>query len=133
MEYFLEPLTIGQFSIAVFIAIVFLQSGIDKVIDWKGNLSWLKGHFAKSPLAGTVTPMLAVVAIAEIATGLMALCGIYCIVACKDATCIKYAIGLGLLSLLMLLFGQRIAKDYDGAKTIVVYFGVLLISLLLFN
>jgi len=119
MEYFLEPLTIGQFSIAVFIAIVFLQSGIDKVIDWKGNLSWLKGHFAKSPLAGTVTPMLAVVAIAEIATGLMALCGIYCIVACKDATCIKYAIG--------------IAKDYDGAKTIVVYFGVLLISLLLFN
>jgi len=133
MEYFLEPLTIGQFSIAVFIAIVFLQSGIDKVIDWKGNLSWLKGHFAKSPLAGTVTPMLAVVAIAEIATGLMALFGIYCIVACKDATCIKYAIGLGLLSLLMLLFGQRIAKDYDGAKTIVVYFGVLLISLLLFN
>jgi len=133
MEYFLEPQTIGQFTIAVFIAIVFLQSGIDKVIDWKGNLSWLKDHFAKSPLANIVTPMLAVVTIAEIATGLMALCGIYCIVACKDATCIKYAVSLGLLSLLMLLFGQRIAKDYEGAKTITIYFGVLLISLLLFS
>jgi len=132
MDYLLQPLTIGQLSIGVFIAIVFLQSGIDKVIDWKGNLSWLKGHFEKSPLGGVVAPMLGIVTIAEIATGLMAVCGLFCLFACKDATCIKYAIALGLLSLLMLLFGQRIAKEYDGAKTIAIYFGVLLISLLLF-
>jgi lipopolysaccharide export LptBFGC system permease protein LptF len=27
-----------------------------------------------------------------------------------------------LVSLLLLLFGQRLAKDYDGARTIVIYF-----------
>ena len=26
------------------------------------------------------------------------------------------------VTLLLLLFGQRIAKDYDGARTIVIYF-----------
>ncbi len=133
MEHILQPQTIGQFSIAVFIAIVFLQSGIDKVISWKGNLSWLKGHFSKSPLAGVVTPMLAVITIAELVTGLMAIYGLYCLLAFKDATCIKYAVALGLVSLLMLLLGQRIAKDYEGAKTIAIYFGVLLVALLLFN
>jgi hypothetical protein len=34
-----------------FLAILFLQSGIDKVVDRRGNLEWLNGHFAKSPLA----------------------------------------------------------------------------------
>jgi hypothetical protein len=26
------------------------------------------------------------------------------------------------ITLLMLLFGQRLAKDYDGARTVVIYF-----------
>ena len=133
MDYLLEAKTIGLFCIAVFIAIVFLQSGIDKISDWSGNLSWLKGHFAKSPLAGFVTALLTAVTVGELLTGLAAIYGIYCLLVNHDTTCIKYAIGLGLLSLLMLLFGQRIAKDYEGAKTIVIYFGVLLISLLLFG
>jgi len=34
--------------------------------------------------------------------------------------------------LLMLLFGQRVAKDYDGARTIAIYFipAVILVFLL---
>ncbi|MBT8283903.1 MAG: DoxX family protein, partial [Flavobacteriaceae bacterium] len=35
------------------------------------------------------------------------------------------------LSLLMLLLGQRIAKDYEGAKTIVIYFTPVIILLVL--
>lgn len=132
MEFLKSPEVIGQLAIGLFIAIVFLQSGVDKVVDWKGNLSWLQGHFKDSILSGIVSPMLAVVTIAEIITGLFAVCGVVCLVWCKDASCIQYSVALGLLSLLMLIFGQRIAKDYDGAKTIAIYFGVLLVSLLLF-
>ena len=40
-----------QAFISAFLAILFLQSGIDKVVDRRGNLEWLTGHFAKSPLA----------------------------------------------------------------------------------
>jgi len=131
MEFLKDPMAIGQLSIGLFIAIVFLQSGLDKVLDWKGNLSWLKDHFKNTFFAGAVTPMLAIVTIAEIAAGAMAVCGIYCLLFCQDATCIQYAVALSLASLLMLLFGQRVAKDYDGAKTIVIYFGVMLLSLLI--
>ena len=27
----------------VFLIITFLQSGLDKLLDWKGNLTWLSG------------------------------------------------------------------------------------------
>ena len=34
----------------LFLIITFLQSGIDKLTDWKGNLSFIKGHFKNSIL-----------------------------------------------------------------------------------
>src|SRR5204863_5122573 len=46
--------TLLQMLVSLFLAILFLQSGIDKIVDRQGNLDWLKGHFAKSPLAGMV-------------------------------------------------------------------------------
>jgi hypothetical protein len=33
-----------------------------------------------------------------------------------------YGAVVSCITLLMLLFGQRLAKDYDGARTIVIYF-----------
>ena len=50
-------------AVALFIAIVFLQSGLDKALDWKGNLAYLGQLFAKSPLAGSVAPLLGVVTV----------------------------------------------------------------------
>jgi hypothetical protein len=47
-----------QALVSAFLAILFLQSGADKVVDRRGNIEYLKKHFAKSPLAGTVVPML---------------------------------------------------------------------------
>ena len=58
-----------QVLATAFLAILFLQSGIDKVVDRRGNLEWLKGHFAKSPLAGFVPAMVTVITILEIVAG----------------------------------------------------------------
>ena len=33
-----------------FLAITFLQSGLDKIMDWNGNVSWLKSHFSQTIL-----------------------------------------------------------------------------------
>ena len=52
-----------QALVSAFLAILFLQSSIDKIVDRRGNLDYFKKHFAKSPLAGTVTPMLTVITI----------------------------------------------------------------------
>lgn len=104
-----------------FLIIVFLQSGIDKVKDWKGNLSWLVGHFEKSPLKNSVPLLLAIVTVAELAAGFLSLIGLVHLLFFNDSSFAFYGALVSALSLLMLLFGQRIAKDYEGAKTIVIY------------
>src|SRR5260370_881147 len=56
-----------QLLVSAFLAILFLQSGVDKIADRQGNLEWLKGHFSKSPLAGTVPILFAALTIIEVA------------------------------------------------------------------
>jgi len=58
-----------QILVSAFLAILFLQSGIDKVLDRGGNRAYLDQHFAKSPLAGTVGPMFALITILEVSAG----------------------------------------------------------------
>ena len=65
----------AQLLTGVFLAILFLQSGLDKVFDWAGNLGWLQGHFAKSPLKNVVPLLLGTITLVEIAAGALAAAG----------------------------------------------------------
>ena len=116
---------------ALFVAILFIQSGLDKVFDWKGNLGWLTGHFSKTFVAGMVPMMLVTITVMEIATGLLAAAGLVYLIATGQNTIIFYASILGAASLTALFFGQRIAKDYPGAAVLVPYFILLLIMMYL--
>ena len=60
---------ICQILIALFLSIVMIQSGLDKVIDWKGNQSFLVEHFSKTFLSKLVNPLLLSILILEIAAG----------------------------------------------------------------
>lgn len=125
----LTGMDLVRISVCVFHAILFLQSGIDKIVDRKGNVSWLTGHFAKSPLAGLVVPMLSVLTLVELAAG--ALSGVGALMLLFTGSRIVAALGalLASLALLMLFFGQRMAKDYAGAAGLVPYFIVAVLSL----
>jgi len=114
--------------IGLFWAIVFLQSGLDKVFDWKGNLGWLKSHFEKSPLGSLVPLLLGVLTLVEIVAGAISLIGVFMLIAGGHKIWIQQGVVCSMIALLMLIFGQRVAKDYDGAKTIAIYFGVALLS-----
>jgi uncharacterized membrane protein YphA (DoxX/SURF4 family) len=105
-----------------FLVITFLQSGIDKISDWKGNLSWLKGHFKDTPMKDIVPLMLGIVLVAEVVAGILCVIGVYQLTTAGESTMALYGGILSCISLLMLLFGQRMAKDYAGAMTIAVYF-----------
>jgi hypothetical protein len=118
---------------ALLASILFIQSGLDKVFDWKGNLEWLKGHFSKTFLASMVPMMLATITVMELATGLLAAAGIIYFLAAGSAVIIFYAAVLGALSITALFFGQRVAKDYPGAAVLVPYFILLLILMYLTN
>ena len=116
---------------SAFLAILFLQSGIDKVVDRRGNLEWLKGHFAKSPLAGIVPLLVTVITVLEIATGALSALGCVLIILTRDSTVAFYGAVLAAVSILALFFGQRMAKDYAGAAVLVPYFLVTLIAIYL--
>lgn len=116
--------------VLLFLAITFIQSGYDKVIDWKGNVEWLKGHFAQTPLRNQVPQALFAILALEILSGAFAVIGIIEIFVNEGTTFAFLAACLSAITLLLLLLGQRVAKDYDGARTIVIYFipTVLLLS-----
>jgi hypothetical protein len=120
-----------QILASAFLAILFLQSGIDKVIDRRGNLEWLKGHFAKSPLAGFVPAMVTVITILEIAAGGLSALGCAAILFGQGSTLAFYGAVLAAVSIVALFFGQRMAKDYAGAATLVPYFLLTLATIYL--
>jgi hypothetical protein len=104
--------------------ITFLQSGFDKLSDWKNNLNFLTDHFNKTIFKNYVPAILGIVMVVEIISGLLAFIGIFQIYLSGITTIGYFASVLSCSGLLMLLLGQRIAKDYAGAMTIVVYFMV---------
>ena len=122
LENLLTPIVSAQFLTLALLAILFLQSGIDKILDFKGNLAWLKGHFAKSPLAGQVAPMLGVITLTETAAGALAAVGAVMLAIDGSKSLGLYAAQLCALNIVMLFFGQRLAKDYAGAASLVPYF-----------
>ena len=116
---------------ALFVSILFIQSGLDKVFDWKGNLGWLTGHFSKTFVAGTVPIMLAVITVMEVATGLLSTAGIIYWFVSGSTALMFWAGALGAASISALFFGQRLAKDYPGAAVLVPYFILMIILMLL--
>ena len=113
---------IPSILILVFLAITFLQSGYDKLFYWKDNVTWLKVHFAKTQLKNHVPLALLNVLVLELISGILCVVGCIELLVNSGRLFGLYGAIFSCITLLMLLFGQRLAKDYDGARTIVIYF-----------
>ena len=122
---------LAQILVSLFLAILFLQSGIDKIVDRQGNLSWLSGHFAKSALAGMVPLMFGVLTIIEVAAGLLSAIGFVALLLAHNSTIAFYGAIVSAIAILCLFFGQRMAKEYAGAAILVPYFLVTLVAIYL--
>ena len=113
---------VASILILVFLAITFLQSGYDKLFYWKANVEWLKGHFAKTQLKNHVPLALLHVLILELISTVLCVVGAIELLLNSGRVFGYYGAVFSCITLLMLLVGQRLAKDYDGARTIVIYF-----------
>lgn len=113
---------VASLLILVFLAITFLQSGYDKLFYWKDNVNWLKGHFAKTQLKNHVPLALLHVLILELISTILCTVGAIELFLKSGRIFGYYGAVFSCITLLMLLVGQRLAKDYDGARTIVIYF-----------
>ena len=122
---------IMQVLVSAFLGILFLQSGLDKIVDRRGNRAYLEQHFAKSPLAGTVGPMFVVVTILEVSAGALSGIGCAVLLLTHDSTVAFLGAIVGGVNLTALFFGQRVAKDYAGAAALVPYFLLALTAIYL--
>jgi uncharacterized membrane protein YphA (DoxX/SURF4 family) len=128
---FLQFPHIVKLFLATFLAILFLQSGLDKIFDWKGNLSWLVGHFSKTFLNRQVPLLLATITIVELLAGALSVAGVFQIIFTLKSSLAYFGALASALSLIMLFFGQRIAKDYGGAATLVPYFILSIVAMVM--
>lgn len=125
-----SSLLILQLLPVLFLSILFIQSGLDKVFDRDNNLTWLKGHFSNSLFKNSVPFLLITITIIEVIAGFLCLIGSLTLVFTKNPSIAIVGVVLSALALLMLFFGQRLAKDYAGAQSLVSYFILSLLALL---
>ncbi|WP_334056220.1 DoxX family membrane protein [Polaribacter sp. P097] len=119
--------------VLLFLIVTFLQSGIDKLVDWNGNVSFIKEHFKNSPLKNSVPLLLAIILVLEIIAGLLMVFGVYQLYTSGAKEIALLGTELCAIALIFLLIGQRLAKDYAGAMSLAVYFLVTLLGVYLLN
>ena len=123
----------AEILILLFLIVTFLQSGFDKLIDWKGNVSFIKDHFKNSPLKNMVPLLLAIILIIEIIAGTLMCIGVYQLINSGAKEIALIGIELSAITLIFLLIGQRLAKDYAGAMSLAVYFIITVFGVFLLN
>ena len=122
-----------EILILLFLIVTFMQSGIDKISDWKGNIEFIKSHFKNSPLRNNVPLLLAIILTIEITAGIFMIIGTYQIYSSGLKEIALIGVELSAIALIFLLIGQRLAKDYAGAMTLAVYFIITLFGVFLMS
>ena len=123
----------AEVLLLTFLIITFIQSGIDKLLDWNGNISFIKEHFKNSPLKNTVPLLLGIILIVEIIAGVLMSIGVYELYTSEAKEIALLGVELSAIALIFLLIGQRLAKDYAGAMSLAVYFIITMGGVFLLN
>lgn len=104
-------------------SVTFGFSAWEKISDWKGNKEFLNSYFIATWVPPFLSIIMRILLFVEIVATAMGVLAMFAILQEKTFRNLSlYASLLYCLALLILLIGQRIAKDYDGARNIVIYF-----------
>ena len=128
-----SPIKIMQMLSAIFFSIVFFQSSIDKILDRKGNIEFFEEHFKATFLNKILSPLLSILTFLELIAAGICIYGLFYSLLYQNTDFIFYGLVASGIVLLMLLFGQRIAKDYVGAADITIYFILCAMTIMSYN
>jgi len=119
--------------ISLFIGIVMTQSGLDKIFNWEGELEFITEKFSKTALSNFSIIGLIQVTILETLSGLLSLFGSIMVLFYGNESYGIIGLILAAISFCILMTGQRISKDYDGAASLVPYFLLTMIGLFMYS
>ena len=119
--------------VSLFFTILFLQSGIDKIVSFSDNLAYFKDHFKKTFFRNQMKFLLVIITLLECLTGGLFTLVIWCTLFEPTGLIFIYMIYMSalffcLMTLSCLFLGQRIAQDYAGAVNLGIYFLIALIG-----
>jgi hypothetical protein len=114
--------------VLVFLTITFILSAHDKLFHWNDSMAWMKPHFEKTFLKNYVPQVVGVLVFFELIAGISCVVGIIELYINGGRMFGFYGAVFSCISLLMMLFGQRLAKDFDGARTIAIYFIIAILG-----
>lgn len=113
---------VAQVLASGFLAVLFLQSGLDKVLDWKGNREYVGGFLAKAPVLGRFPRLvLFKITVLEVLAGVLSAAGCLLVLAARQSAVAFLGACVAGVALLGLFLGQRLAKDYAAAAGMVPY------------
>ncbi len=121
-----------QLAFSAFIAVLFLQSSLDKLFNWQGQKAYFTAHFGKSILRSSVPLLLPVITLVELSAGLLCGVGFVQVLLTGNSGIGTAGMLCAITALTMLFFGQRVAKDYGGAAALVPYFLTAALGLFFF-
>ncbi|MGJ5643020.1 DoxX family protein [Formosa sp. S-31] len=123
----------AEILILIFLFITFFMSFLDKITDWNGNILFLKDYFSKTFIHKFIPTILVKIVILEAITAIFCVLGLYQIISYGTTFFALIASILSCIILLVFLLGQRIAKDFDGARNITIYFIAAVFAVFLFQ
>lgn len=120
---------IALLLILFFLLITFFMSFFEKISDYKGTKSFMESHFKDSFLAKKIVFLLPILVLIElIAVILLILAIINRILSFSSFNFSQFSLISCAISLMMLLFGQRVAKDYQSSAGITIYFILVILG-----
>lgn len=115
------------------LAIVFLQSGLDKLFNYKRELGWIQQKFTRSALYNYISTLFFLLTLFEVVSGVLCGTGTILMLTGNSTDLAKWGVWLSVLTLLMLIFGQRITRDYTGSASLLPYFIAGVLTLFFLN
>jgi hypothetical protein len=113
---------VASILVLIFLAVTFIQSAYEKIFYWQDNLEWLKGLFEKTFLKNYMVLVTGILVILELLAGIFCCVGIAQMIINDERFYGFYGGVFSCICLIFMLFGQRLIRDYDGARNIVIYF-----------
>ncbi|RUA07208.1 MAG: DoxX family protein [Flavobacteriia bacterium] len=121
----------AEILILFYLIITFTYSFMEKVFDWKNTVNYYREHFKDTFLKNAIPLLLVIVIIMEMISVYFCVTGIYSLTFENKNRPALYGLFFVAFTLIGLMLGQRIAKDYAGAMNITVYFILSIIGILL--
>lgn len=121
------------FFIYLFLIITFGYSAFEKVTDFRGSITYYKNYFNGIFISKWMSLILMLIIVAEMVTTLLLCAGVYELWIVNQPIYGLYGIITASSILLCFLFGQRLVKDYEGARGIAIYFIICIVGFLVMS